>query len=648
MSFITGTLLKRFLVLLIDAVLVSFSFFIAYVLRFNSFDLVEYHSQIFYSLPLIVIVRIVIFVLMGLYQGMWRFVGMRDLVDLVQAITLGSVLSVGLLFLIFRLESYPRSVFLIDWFVVLVLVGGCRFTYRLYREGWFIWENGKVPGKKILIVGAGRAGEMILREILGNYRLSYVPVGFVDDDRKKRDLTIHGVRVLGHTREIPRLIAEHRVEEIFLAIPSAPPKAKRRIMHTCKRTNVCFKTLPGVGALLDGTVRVSALRDFQIEDLLGREPVRLDAGLIREYLRDKSVMITGAGGSIGSELCRQVAQFSPRRLVLYERSEFNLYQIHMNLRELFPDLEIDAVIGDVLNQRRVERTLDQFRPDVVFHAAAYKHVPLMESNSEEALRNNVFGTWIVAYLSCAYGVNKFVMVSTDKAVRPTNIMGASKRIAELICQGFARDNKTKFVTVRFGNVLNSVGSVIPLFKSQIAKGGPVTVTDPEIYRYFMTIPESVQLIMQAGAMGKWGEIFILDMGEPIKIVDLARDMIRLSGLEPDKDVKIVFTGLRPGEKLYEELLTEGEEIKSTLHDKIKIAKREKIDWLILMEKIEQLRELLQDGFSQAAIEKVKEIVPEFKPENGGPRTSIVPPPGYAYVLDRLPLKEDKRDVVQVN
>jgi FlaA1/EpsC-like NDP-sugar epimerase len=279
---------------------------------------------------------------------------------------------------------------------------------------------------------------------------------------------------------------------------------------------------------LNGTITVNSLREFQIDDLLGREPVKLDTGSIKEYLRDKSVLITGAGGSIGSELCCQVAQFSPRRLVLYERSEFNLYQIQMKLMELFPELEIHAVIGDVLNQPRVERTFDQFRPDVIFHAAAYKHVPLMELNAEEALRNNVYGTWVVAFLAHVYGVKKFVMVSTDKAVRPTNIMGSTKRMAELICQGFGRDSKTKFVTVRFGNVLNSVGSVIPLFKRQIAKGGPLTVTHPEIYRYFMTIPEAVQLIMQAGAMGKGGEIFILDMGEPVKIVDLARDMITLS------------------------------------------------------------------------------------------------------------------------
>jgi FlaA1/EpsC-like NDP-sugar epimerase len=550
---------------------------------------------------------------------------MRDLVSLITAVTVSSALSVGLLFMIFRLETYPRSVFIIDWFVVLVLAGGARFAYRLYRD-WHL--KSAVPAsshvENVLIVGAGRAGELILREILGNYRLRYNPVGFVDDNRSKRNLTIHGYRVMGNTRDIPRLVEKYGIDEIFLAVPSAPAKARRRIMLLCKKAQVKFKTLPSVGELLRGTVTVSALREFQIEDLLGREPARLDTAAIREYVRDKTVLITGAGGSIGSELCRQVAQYAPRRLVLYEQSEFNLYQIEMNLEEVFPDIEVHPVVGDILNQPRVEQTFKQFSPEVVFHAAAYKHVPLMEKNPEEALRNNAFGTWTMAHLAQLYGVRKFVMVSTDKAVRPTNIMGASKRIAELICEGFGRKSATKFVTVRFGNVLNSVGSVIPLFKRQIAAGGPVTVTHPEIYRYFMTIPESVQLILQAGAMGQGGEIFILDMGELVRIVDLARDMITLSGLEPGKDVKIVFTGLRPGEKMYEELLTEGEEVKSTLHEKIKIAKAASVDWQALLDKIERLIDMLRCGSPSDIVNKIKEIIPEFQPEKGGPGNSMPP------------------------
>ncbi|HWR71938.1 MAG TPA: nucleoside-diphosphate sugar epimerase/dehydratase, partial [Nitrospirota bacterium] len=408
------------------------------------------------------------------------------------------------------------------------------------------------------------------------------------------------------------------IKEIFLAIPSAPTKAKRRIMHICKNAKVKFKTLPDMGELLTGRVRVSDLREFQIDDVLGRDQVRLDTLAIKEYIRGKTILITGAGGSIGSELCRQVSQFSPAKMVLLDQSEYNLYQIEMNMKEHSPGIALHPLIGDILNQNKIERILKQYRPEVVFHAAAYKHVPLMETNPEEALRTNTFGTWTIARLSHLHGVQKFVMISTDKAVRPTNVMGASKRIAEMICQEFGRTSNTKFVTVRFGNVLNSVGSVIPLFKRQIAAGGPITVTHPDIYRYFMTIPEAVQLIMQAGSMGQGGEIFILDMGEPVRIVDLARDMITLSGLEPERDIKIVFTGLRPGEKMYEELLTESEEVTSTLHEKIKVVKTNPIDWPPLLAKIEKLLDSLRGGHGSEIMENIKTIVPDYQPEQGGP------------------------------
>jgi FlaA1/EpsC-like NDP-sugar epimerase len=615
--------LKQTLVLCSDVILISASIIISYAIRLDTLQLNRYYHQILVSLPVILASRLTVFAYFGLYRGMWRFIGIRDLIKLIQATTASSIISVVTLFLLYRLEQYPRSVFILDWFVVIILIGGSRFAYRLYREGWFGGKaylrrtSGNVS--RILIVGAGKAGEAMLRETFRNPQYGFTPIGFVDDDRKKRNSTIHGIRVLGNTRDIPKLVKKYSVEEIFITLPSASARAKRRIMRICKKTGVKHKTLPTIGQLLDGTVTVNALREFQIEDLLGREAVKLDENAIRDYLLDKTVMITGAGGSIGSELCCQVAGYQPKRLVLYERAEYNLYQIQMRLREQFPDLEVHAVIGDVLNIRRVQWTMVRFKPEVIFHAAAYKHVPLMEQNAEEALRNNVFGAWIIARLAHDHGVKKFVMVSTDKAVRPTNIMGASKRIAELVCQSLSRESKTKFVTVRFGNVLNSVGSVIPLFKSQIAKGGPVTVTHPEIYRYFMTIPESVQLIMQAGAMGKGGEIFILDMGEPVKIVDLARDMISLSGLEPDRDIKIIYTGLRPGEKLYEELLTAGEEITSTLHSKIKIAAAEKNDFNELTALIDELLESLRAGFSINTVERIKRIVPEFQPENGGPQ-----------------------------
>lgn len=632
---ITNSLKQGFLVL-IDVFLIIFSLFLSYYLRLGTIKLGGYYEQIFSTLPLIVGVRLIIFAYYGLYKGMWRFVGVRDLVSIIQAITLSSLIYVSILFLLQEVSGYPRSIFIIDWFVMVILIGGSRFMYRLYRSGSFtVWPGKDKDEKNVLIVGAGRVGETILREILHNYRLCYNPVGFVDDERAKRNKTIHGFPVLGNTHDIPQIVKKMQVERIFIAVPSASAKAKRRIMKTCKTTGVLVKTLPGVSELIDGNIKVSALRDFQIEDLLGREAVSLDTASIREYLRGKTVMITGAGGSIGSELCRQVAQFEPKRIVLFEHSEYNLYQIQMNLLELFPQCEFCAVIGDVTNQNRVESCMVKYMPEVVFHAAAYKHVPLMEMNPSEAIRNNVFGTWTIAHLSQMYGVRKFVMVSTDKAVRPTNIMGVSKRVAEMICQGFSKKGKTQFVTVRFGNVLNSVGSVIPLFKRQIEKGGPLTVTHPDIYRYFMTIPEAVQLIMQAGAMGKGGEIFLLDMGEPVRIVELARDMISLSGLEPDKDIQIVFTGLRPGEKLYEELLVDGEEITSTLHDKIKVAGMAVIDWSMLITKLDELLLMLNNGFSLDIVEKIKEIVPEFQPEMGGPEScSIEAVRSTSYELSR--------------
>jgi len=621
---IQGIRFKQLIVMLSDAMLITLSLYLSYALRYSSISLDGHMSSFLTSLPLVLAVRLALFYAYGLYRGMWRFVGIRDLLTIVKATTVGSGVIIALLYLAGSHGEHPRSIFVISWFIVVVFIGGSRFAYRLYQEGGgLVHDQVSEKGKNILIVGAGRAGEMILREILGNYRLSYTPVGFVDDDRAKRNRTIHGYRVLGHTRDIPRIVKQYAIAKIFIAIPSAPARAKRRILMTSRRTGVTIKTLPGAGELLNGTVMVSALRDFQIEDLLGRASVTLDTASIAEYLRNKTVMITGAGGSIGSELCRQAAQFSPKRLVLFERSEFNLYQIHMNLMELFPGVEILAVIGDVMNRKNVERALSRYMPDVIFHTAAYKHVPLMEMNPAEALKNNVLGTWVVAELAKKFGVGKFVMVSTDKAVRSTNIMGVSKRIAELICEGLSEGSGTQFVTVRFGNVLNSVGSVIPLFKRQIAKGGPLTVTHPEIYRYFMTIPESVQLIMQAGAMGKGGEIFILDMGEPVKIVELARDMITLSGLDPDEDIRIIFTGLRPGEKLYEELLTDGEEIQATLHEKIKVAVGDVVDGPALLARLNELfLQLDRKGFTQEIVVKIKQIVPEFQPENGGSQSSF--------------------------
>ena len=644
---------KQLLVFLNDSILITLSLYLSYALRFATLSLGGYTKQFYVTLPLVLAIRLALFYYYGLYRGMWRYSGVHDLLTIIKATTVGSLLIASILFMagvmgnyprsLFAMGNYPRSIFVISWFIVLVLIGGSRFAYRLYRESWFqLGNNNKsCSGENVLIVGAGKAGEAILREIINNYCSTYNPVGLVDDDRSKRNMTIHGYKVLGNTREIPKIIKALLVNKIFVAMPSADPKTKRRILMTCQRTGLKTKVLPGVGELLNGKVKIEALRNFQIEDLLGRKPVKLDTASIQDYLNDKTVMITGAGGSIGSELCRRVARFSARALVLFEQSQYNLYQIQMNLRELFPDVDVHAVIGSVTIPHNVERCMARYMPEVIFHAAAYKHVPLMEMNPAEALRNNVLGTRTVAEMAKKFGVGKFVMVSTDKAVRSTNIMGVSKRIAELVCQSCNGNGKTQFVTVRFGNVLNSVGRVVPLIKQQIEKGGQLTVTHPEVYRYFMTIPEAVQLILQAGAMGQGGEIFILEMGEPIRIVDLARDMITLSGLVPDRDIKIVFTGLRPGEKLYEELFTEGEEIKSTLHEKIKVAGREEVDGEALRAKLDALfLDMQQKGYTHELVSKIKEIVPEFQPENGGPSSLKKPLRAVSYELScKLPGKQ---------
>ena len=618
-----GLRVKQILLIIADSVLLSFALYLAYAMRLGSVSLSvpEYREQFFLSIPIVVTLYVAIFYFFKLYRGMWRFFGIHDLIILLKAVTLGSVLSIVVLVPLGILNPYPRSIYVINWFDMILLIGGARLAYRMFRESQKAPGSKQVPDKNIFIVGAGKTGDMIIREILRNDLLHYRIVGFIDDDRAKRNASLHGYRVLGCTRDIPKLAAALNVSKVFLAIPSATAKAKRRIVRICNKAGLTIKTVPNVGDILRGSIKVSSLRDFQIEDLLGREPVKLDEQSIKNYVRNKTVMITGAGGSIGSELCRQIALIAPAHLVLFERGEFNLYQVHMELLDLFPGMEISPVIGDVLNRATVEQAMKKYKPHVVFHAAAYKHVPLMEINPVEALRNNVLGTWTVANLAHTYGVEKFVMISTDKAVRPTNVMGASKRMAELICHGLFRNSNTQFVTVRFGNVLNSVGSVIPLFKKQIEKGGPLTVTHPDIYRYFMTIPEAVQLIMQAGAMGQGGEIFILDMGQPVRIVDLARDMITLSGLEPEKDIQIVFTGLRPGEKLYEELLTGGEALISTPHEKIKVASVETVDASILLTRLDNLVfELMRNGYSKAIVNTIKEIVPDFQPENGGPNS----------------------------
>jgi FlaA1/EpsC-like NDP-sugar epimerase len=466
-----------------------------------------------------------------------------------------------------------------------------------------------------LIIGAGDAGEKILREIWDNASLRYRVVGFIDDDELKVGKQIHGVPVLGTSEDLKAMVERVQAEELLIAIPSTTSAQMRRLLSRCKETGLPYKTIPSIGELIDGKVSIKAIREVAYGDLLGREAVRLEEDRIGAYLENSLVLVTGAGGSIGSELCRQICRFRPDKLIMYERAESPLYEISLELRTDFPHVQTVPVLGDIMDRQQLTKAFLSYRPRVVFHAAAYKHVPMMELLPWKAIKNNVLGTRNVIDVSKEHGVERFVLVSTDKAVRPVSVMGASKRIAELLVQGQngCGPSGPKFMTVRFGNVVGSVGSVVPLFKKQIERGGPVTVTHPEMTRFFMIIPEACQLILQAGAMGEGGETFVLDMGKPVKIVDMARDLIRLSGFEPEVDISIDYIGLRPGEKLYEELITQGEGIFPTSHEKILVLKGNTCDQIRLNGEIDELAKLAYEQDSFGIKKKLQEIVEDYRP-----------------------------------
>jgi FlaA1/EpsC-like NDP-sugar epimerase len=576
--------MKRLVVMLTDTACTIFAYWLAFALRFN-FTIPDMHLGMFYkTLPAIIIIRIVCFHFLGLYAGVWRYASMNDLVRIIKATVIGSCIFVSYIGLVYHWIDFSRSVFIIDWFIIVFLVGGSRFLYRLFRESYPVRVNR--DKKRVIIVGAGRAGEMLLREMKQNSRMGYDSVGFLDDDQAKRGMRIHGVSVLGKIDDLAHIVDKKQVEEAIIAIPSLTGKEMRHIIGLCEAAGIACRTVPAISDILNGTVHVNQIREIRIEDVLGREYVELNEEQIRQYLTGKRVLVIGAAGSIGSELCRQIMKMKPELLILYERVENEIYRINMEFSQVFDSKKYEMVLGDILDMERLQWTMETYKPEVVFHAAAYKHVPIMEAHPGLAIKNNIEGTYNVVKESVRSGVDKFVLISTDKAVRPANVMGATKRIAELICQGMNGENKTKFIAVRFGNVLNSAGSVIPLFKDQILRGGPVTVTHPEMTRYFMSIPEAAQLVMQAGAMGKGGEIFVLDMGEPVKITDLAHDMVRLMGLKVGDDIDIVYTGLRPGEKLHEELVCEEEQSIKTMHGKITLVKSPPVDWPALKVKIE--------------------------------------------------------------
>ncbi len=557
-----------------DLLAASAAWWFAYQLRFNFAIPEELGQEVWRTLLWVTPLQVAVFALMGLYRGIWRYASITDLRRIFMAILAG-VLLIPLLHGLLRIEAVtPRSILVIDALLLIVLMGGGRLLYRLWKEN-LLYGDFQLRGEPVLIIGAGGAGVGLVKELMRSD--DWHPVGFLDDDQAKHGKTLSGVRVLGGVDELGTWVHKLQVCQIIVAMPSASHQQRKHVIDLASQVGIKALTVPAFDDLLSGRVAVSQLRKIEMDDLLGRDPVQLDDAGLHQQLTGKVVLVTGAGGSIGSELCRQLARFAPGKLVLFESSEFALYNIEQELQRQFPYLDILYLAGDVRDPLRVEQVFAQCRPDVVFHAAAYKHVPLMEKyNAWQAVRNNVLGTWRVGDAARRSGVEKFVLISTDKAVNPTNVMGATKRLAEIVCQGLGQGSTTRFVTVRFGNVLGSNGSVIPKFKEQIAKGGPITVTHPEITRFFMSIPEAAQLVMQAGYMGKGGEIFVLDMGEPVKIVDLARDMIRLSGLS-EEDVRIEFTGLRPGEKLYEELLADSEHTLETPHPKLRIAQARTID-----------------------------------------------------------------------
>jgi FlaA1/EpsC-like NDP-sugar epimerase len=604
-------------IILHDILVAALAWLGAYWLRFNLVVPPEYQAAALSTLVWVVPLQAVVFWRFGLYRGIWRFASLPDLKRIVMAVGIAALL-IPLVLILFRVSAVvPRSVLILDPLLLVIVMGGSRLAYRAWKEHRLASVL-HPDSKPVLVAGAGSAADFLLRELARNPSGFHV-VGLLDDSRVKQGRLVQGIPVLGALDEVALHARRMEVTDIVLALPSAAHEVRKRITQACADAGLNVLTIPSLEDLVAGRVSVASLRRIELDDLLGRDPVTLDDSGLHHLLADQVVMVTGAGGSIGSELCRQIARFAPAKLVLFEQSELALYAMEQELPRRFPDLKIEPVIGDVKNAVWVNRVMAEHRPAVVFHAAAYKHVPLMEkANAWEAVRNNVLGTQIVAAAAQANGVGKFVMISTDKAVNPTNVMGATKRLAEMACQAMQQRQAdqptgTRFVSVRFGNVLGSSGSVIPKFQQQIEAGGPVTVTHPEITRYFMSIPEAAQLVLQAGLMGEGGEIFVLDMGEPVKIAELARLMIRLSGADPER-IRIEFTGLRPGEKLYEELLADDESTLPTPHPKLRVAKARAADagW-----HAECLAWLAHDGtYDEATVKRqLKTWVPEYQPDS---------------------------------
>ncbi len=602
---------SRWFAFIHDMIWVGLAVYLSFAFRFDFGQIPPHHVlgawKLFYiSLP----VQMSTYWFFGLYRGIWRFASLPDLQRIMRAIVVGALVTYFILFIWIRLDGIPRSTLVLYPLILIGGLAGARLLYRWFKERHL--KLSSTNAKRALILGAGKAGELLVRDVLQND--VYLPVGFLDDNRKKKGMDIHGVRVLGDLSSLTDVVQDLEIHEVLIAMPSASSEILQSLVKQCADAHIICRTVPSMQEIEAHTSAIGDLRSIQLEDLLGRAPIALDNKKVCDFIRGKCVMVTGAGGSIGSELCRQLMTFEPAKLILLDHAEFNLYQVDNELQKLSNYQVSEAILGDIRDAERMGWVYSHCKPQVVFNAAAYKHVPLVEANPAEGIKTNVLGTSQIADFAAKHHCEYFIQVSTDKAVNPTNVMGATKRMAEIYCQNLNGRCDTAFITTRFGNVLGSAGSVVPLFKKQIEEGGPVTVTHKDITRYFMTIPEAVSLILQAATMGDGGEIFVLDMGEPIKIIDMAEQMICLAGLTPYDDIEIQFTGLRPGEKLFEELFHEAEALRGTQHPKIMLSHARSVDWNDVQQHLATIRQACESRDIQTLITSLNQLVPEFTPD----------------------------------
>ena len=596
-------------VFLHDLLMIPAAWYLAYWLRFNLGTIPENSLQVAtLMLPVVVLCQSISYFVFGLYRGIWRFASLYDFIRIGKSVYVGALIATLVIFAVTRMEQVPRSVIPLYMILLFVFLGGNRALYRSFKDQ----RMRAGGGKRVLIIGAGESAQMLARDMLQHARGEYLPVGMIDDNPDKLNREIHGIKVLGRFDDIPEVALRQSIDLIVIAIPSLSSTRMQKLVGICESAGTDFKTLPRLEDMISGQVTVNAIQEVSIEDLLGREKVELDRAMMQAGLSGKVIMVTGGGGSIGTELCRQVAGFAPQALVILERSEFNLYRIQTELENRHPQLNLVTILGDVCDRQVAENIMQRYRPDMVFHAAAYKHVPILQAHPAEAVKNNITGTRITAEAASRFDCDKFVFISTDKAVNPTNILGATKRAGEIYCEGMNTVSSTRFITVRFGNVLGSDGSVVPLFREQIRAGGPLTVTHPDMTRYFMTIRESCQLILQASVVEQEGGIYVLDMGDPVRIDYLAEQMIRLSGKEPGEDIEIQYVGLRPGEKLYEELFYEDEAKETTANDKVFRARHASADWRMVRQVVTRLEQSL-DTAGDGDIKRIlAELVPQYR------------------------------------